>query len=296
MQIGVAHNTAPGLGLIFHFTLQRSGSCACTPPWCHCPHLIRSCYGCCSKFLFPLQLYNCQSSWKGCENCCCLPNYSDVSAAMIKYFADLICFLRKSGLDENIFHHLWEVSRTFMETIHQVRVKFSGLTLTNTSCKPHYACPERDEMSFNNPTNTIPVRNSGGMRLVTHWEFSSFHSLLLPEPTPPSLLLVLQHSLIIHRHIRATERAVEGNEALSPASRQICIQSSMLHFNLSTSHIHRCVCRFGCFRRKGHLWVRNSLGQCWDSSNHTSLLCPAYFLPQKQPGMKSFDLNSITKP
>lgn len=208
---------------------------------------------------------------------------------------DLICFLRKSGLDESIFHHLWEVSRTFMETIHQVRVKFSGLTLTNTSCKPHYACPERDEMSFNNPTNTIPVRNSGGMRLVTHWEFSSFHSLLLPEPTPPSLLLVLQHSLIIHRHIRATERAVEGNEALSPASRQICIQSSMLHFNLSTCHIHRCVCRFGCFRRKGHLWVRNSLGQCWDSSNHTSLLWPAYFLPQKQPGMKIFDLSSITK-
>lgn len=111
----------------------------------------------------------------------------------------------------------------------------------------------------------------------------------------PVMLLVFQHSLMIHRHIRATERAIKGNQALSTASRQICIQSSMLDFSLSTCHIHRCVCRCVCFRRKVHPQVRNSLGQCWDSSDDTSLLWPAYFLFQKQPGMKSLNLNSISK-
>lgn len=42
-------------------------------------------------------------------------------------------------------------------------------------------------MSFNSPTNTIPVRNIVGMRFVSQWAFSSFHPLLLLEPTPPSL-------------------------------------------------------------------------------------------------------------
>lgn len=140
----------------------------------------------------------------------------------------------------------------------------SGLTLTSNSCKPHYACPERDEVSFNNPTNTIPARNSGGMRLVTHWAFYSFHPLLLPEPSLSVMLLVLQHSLMIHRQIRATERAVKGNQALSTASKADLHpeQHFRLHFSLSTCHIHRCVCRCVCFRRKVHPQVRNSLGQC----------------------------------
>lgn len=52
----------------------------------------------------------------------------------------------------------------FMDQIPQVRVKSSSLALTSSSCKSHYAHPERDAVSF-----------KPDLHLEQHAELQPFH-------------------------------------------------------------------------------------------------------------------------